>query len=128
VAQFLQFRPQWQPVTSVTVAFGGNYAVGLGGTANLAVLGGNLPSSRTHNAHSPFRARVLRTAVGRVARQNWPVARSTRNSTEWFRFSGFLVQQGALQIFHLAGRGIGEQGSLHSQSSAGLEGVTLGAF
>ena len=53
MAQFLQLRPQWQPVTPVTVAF-----------------------------------------------------------------SGFLVQQGALQIFHLAGSGMGEQWSLRSQSSA----------
>ena len=54
-------------------------AVGLGGTGDPPVLGGNLPPSRTHDGRSPFSARVVRAAVGRVARQNGPVARSTRN-------------------------------------------------
>jgi hypothetical protein len=58
-----------------------NDAVGLGGTANLAVPGGNLPPGRTHEPRSRFRGVFVRTAVGRVARQNGPVARSTRNPT-----------------------------------------------
>ena len=61
------------------VALNRNDSVGPGGTVNLAVLGGNLPPSRAHNGRPPFSARVGRTAVGRVARQNGPVARSTRN-------------------------------------------------
>ncbi len=64
-----------------------NDAIGLGGTGDPPVLGGNLPPSRTHDGRSPFNARVVRTAVGRVARQNGPVARSTRNSIAWFRLS-----------------------------------------
>ena len=48
----------------------------LGGTANLAVLGGNLPPSRTHDGRPTVSAHAVRTAVGRVARQNGPVARS----------------------------------------------------
>ncbi len=58
-----------------------NHAVGLGGTGDPPVLGGNLPPSRTHGSRSSISTRVVRTAVGRVARQNGPVARSTRNST-----------------------------------------------
>jgi hypothetical protein len=50
---------------------------GPGGTANLAVLGGNLPPSRTHRQRSAFGEIVVRAAVGLVARQNGPVARST---------------------------------------------------
>jgi hypothetical protein len=49
----------------------------LGGTANLAVLGGNLPPSRAHKDCSPFSKYHARSAVGLVARQNGPVARST---------------------------------------------------
>ena len=59
---------------------------GLGGTGHWPVLGGNLPPSRTPDGRPPFSARVVRAVVGRVARQNGPVARSTRNPTEWFRF------------------------------------------
>ncbi len=40
-------------------------AVGLGGTGDPPVLGGNLPPSRTHDGRSPFSARVVRAAVGR---------------------------------------------------------------
>ncbi len=67
--------------------FSRNDAVGPGGTADPAVLGGNLPPSRTHDGRSPFSACVVRTTVGRVARQNRPVARSTRSSTASFRLS-----------------------------------------
>jgi hypothetical protein len=63
-----------------------NDAVGLGGTANLAVLGGNRPPSRTHGGRPPFRAGVGRTAVGRVARQIGPVASSTHTPTERFQW------------------------------------------
>jgi hypothetical protein len=53
-------------------------AVGPGGTVSLAVLGGNLPPSRTHGHRLPIGEVVVRAAVGRVARQNGPVARSTQ--------------------------------------------------
>jgi hypothetical protein len=59
----------------------GTIRLGRGGTANLAVLGGNLPPS-----WGPHRAKQLitigRTKRGRrVARHNGPVARSTRTRT-----------------------------------------------
>ena len=93
-----------------------NDAVGPGGTANLAVLGGNLPPGRTQNDRSPFSARIVRSAVGRVARQNGPVARSTRNSTASFcigsavgphAFTGFL------------------SGSLHSMRDAAINSMDV---
>jgi hypothetical protein len=62
-----------------------NDAVGLGGTANLAVLGGNLPPSLGAQNDSPVSVpRRLQTG-GLVARQNGPVAHSTQTSTAWFR-------------------------------------------
>ena len=61
-----------------------------GGTGHRPVLGGNLLPSRTHDDRSPFSARVVRAAVGRVARQNGPVARSTRNLTAPFRLRACL--------------------------------------
>ena len=76
------------------------HAVGPGGTANLAVLGGNLPPSRTHDARSPFGARVVRTAVGRVARQNGPVARSTRNSDSALSGATFRSGSGSIGSGH----------------------------
>jgi hypothetical protein len=51
-----------------------------GGTANLAVLGGNLPPSGTHRPRPKSHAGIVRSTAGRVARQNGPVARSTRNT------------------------------------------------
>src|SRR5688572_5489516 len=76
-----------------------NDAVGLGGTANLAVLGGNLPPSRTHGHRSPFSEIVVRTTVGLVARQNGPVARSTR------RFNRIVGVRESRGIGHLDPRG-----------------------
>jgi putative membrane-bound dehydrogenase-like protein len=49
-----------------------------GGTAKLAVLGGNLPPSGTHQPRRKSHAGVVRSTAGRVARQDGPVARSTR--------------------------------------------------
>ena len=52
----------------------------LGGTANLAVLGGNLPPSfGTVNARINWTILGAPTGGGRVARRNGLVARSTRN-------------------------------------------------
>ena len=50
------------------------HAVGLGGTANLAVIGGNLPPNWTHELDVRS-ARLKRQAVGLPARQpgQWPV-------------------------------------------------------
>jgi (2Fe-2S) ferredoxin len=45
-----------------------------------------------HEARSLFRERFVRPAVGRVARQNGPVARSTRNSTASFRLKTAFVR------------------------------------
>src|SRR5881409_853915 len=50
---------------------------GTGGTANLAVLGGNLPPSCGHRRCSPFSPCSRRAVVGLVARQNGQVARPT---------------------------------------------------
>jgi len=64
-----------------------NDAVGPGGTANLAVLGGNLPPSRAHGDCTPLGSPSLCSAVRLVARQNGPVARSTQTPIESFRLS-----------------------------------------
>ena len=64
-----------------------NNAVGPGGTANLAVMGGNLPPSRAHGDRPPLGSHSLRSTVGLVARQNGPVARSTQTLIESFRLS-----------------------------------------
>jgi hypothetical protein len=53
--------------TCSTLRLGRN-AVGLGGTANLAVFGGNLPPSQTHAHRSLFSDILARSAVGLVAR------------------------------------------------------------
>jgi hypothetical protein len=50
----------------------------LGGTANLAVRGGNLPPRRAHGTDSESNGLFVRSAVGLVARPNGPVARSTQ--------------------------------------------------
>ena len=57
----------------------------LGGTANMAVLGGNLPPKQFIFICSLFGAPLRAAFGGLVARQNAPVARSTLNSTAWFR-------------------------------------------
>jgi hypothetical protein len=57
----------------------------LGGTANLAVLGGNLPPSGAHPRFKPFGASCAHLAVGLVARQNEQVARSHPDHVNRFR-------------------------------------------
>jgi hypothetical protein len=52
-----------------------------GGTANLAVPGGNVPPGRACELRSQLSAGSVRAADGRVVRQNGPMARSTRNSS-----------------------------------------------
>ena len=75
--------------------------LGFGGTANLAVLGGNVPPSQTHEDRSPLSEDVVRLAVGLVARQNGPVARSTRTSTESFRLSDRPGQGACVTTLHV---------------------------
>jgi hypothetical protein len=54
----------------------------MGGTANLAVLGGNLPPSSAQIDGSLFSDTSGRNACGLVAQRNGQVARSTLNPTE----------------------------------------------
>jgi hypothetical protein len=75
-----------------------NDAVDPGGTANLAVLGGNLPPSRAHGDRTPFGSHSLRSAVGLVARQNGPVARSTQTPIESFRQNCRPLPGGAIRV------------------------------
>jgi hypothetical protein len=70
---------------------GRNAAGGLGGTAKVAVLGGNLPPSRAHEEPSPIHERSARSAVGLVVRQNGPVARSARTPRKWLRLQGVVT-------------------------------------
>src|SRR5213594_4636369 len=56
---------------------GRNDSDGLGGTANLAVLGGNLPPSLEHHRRSPFGAAIRSESGGLVARRHGQVARAT---------------------------------------------------
>jgi hypothetical protein len=58
-----------------------NHAVGLGGTANLAVAGGNLPPAFIPAGKAPFGALKKTSAGGLVAHQNGLEARSTQTST-----------------------------------------------
>ncbi len=60
-------------------------AVAMGGTANLAVLGGNLPPSLAGSLDSPFSEGFACKACGLVARRNGQVARSTLNRIAWIR-------------------------------------------
>src|SRR5438093_6883646 len=64
---------------------GRNDSVGLGGTANLAVLCGNLPPSLEHHRRSPFGAAIRPESGGLVARQYGQVARATPIFTESLR-------------------------------------------
>jgi len=57
----------------------------MGGTANLAVRGGNLPPRDGWAANPLSGVADAPGAVGLVARQNGQVARSTRFSTALFR-------------------------------------------
>jgi hypothetical protein len=68
---------------------GGNDAIGLRETANLAVRGGNLPPIQTHGNVAALGESVVRSAVGLVARQNGPVARSSLNLAALFRLGSF---------------------------------------
>jgi hypothetical protein len=57
----------------------------LGGTANVAILGGNLPPSPYAWQPYPFSGSFGRSTGGRVARPNGPVASPTPHSIESFR-------------------------------------------
>ncbi|MBI3417150.1 MAG: DUF885 family protein [Verrucomicrobia bacterium] len=59
-------------------------AIGHGGTANLAVLSGNLPPRRVHQNNRPSDKCIARPTVGLVARQHGPVARSTQTHSTLF--------------------------------------------
>jgi len=58
-----------------------SHALGPGGTANLAVPGGNLPPGWSMPGVCPMPPTFTQAGAGRVARQNGPVARSTLNPT-----------------------------------------------
>jgi len=57
----------------------------------VAVLGGNLPPSRTPGTYAPFSELAARTTVRLPARRNRPMARSIFNSTTlfWFKISQY---------------------------------------
>ena len=57
----------------------------MGGTANLAVLGGNVPPSRARQLNSLIRESRMSKAWRLVAHRNGPVARSTLNPTAHLR-------------------------------------------
>jgi len=79
------------------------YSLGLGG--NLAVLGGNLPPSRTRENPSADSAFLARFAVGLVSGQNRPVAASTRITTAWI--DNRLVAILCIALLILAGCAVG---------------------
>lgn len=62
-----------------------------GGTANLAVLGGNLPPSQAPEQLASFKRQLRRSTVGLVARQTGPVARSTPPLAASLRLGRMLI-------------------------------------
>jgi hypothetical protein len=66
-----------------------NDAIGLGGTASLAVRRRSLPPRRPHDDQPPFSGPFVRSVVGLAARPNGLVARSTQMATAWIRLRKF---------------------------------------